>query len=244
MGCLGIAPGFRYEGTIGAFLPGFPTICLPMPRDPANESPSDPLAGSQLPAPSGRVPLIQNERAGGQPSRIQLDSSLRRWFGRNLGLWRSRRTYFFPDDESVRVDMMLRVESFSEPVEGEAAYRFTWWPEKEYDFFDRKPRYSREGTMEAYLCGHQLRRSRSYLCGTPSKSQIRQVDEHELVFESHYLEWDILEHIRLVDQDRYRARSIFSWRDGELAISEVHHEIRIEAAGAPLQKPSHDSHSG
>jgi len=168
-------------------------------------------------------------------SRIQLDSSLRRWFSRNLGLWRSRRTYFFPDDEVVRVDMLLRVESFSQPVEGDAAYRFTWWPEKEYDFFDRKPRYSREGSMEAYLCGHQLRRSRSYLCGTPSKSQIRQVDEHELMFESHYLEWDILEHIRLVDQDRYRARSIFSWRDGALDLSEMHHEIRLETAGQPLE---------
>jgi hypothetical protein len=172
--------------------------------------------------------------AGAARSRIQLDSSLRRWFGRNLGLWRSRRTYFFPDDEVVRVDMRLRVESFSEPVEGDAAYRFTWWPEKEYDFFDRHPRYSREGTMEAYLCGHQLRRSSSFHCGTPNKSQIRQVDEHELVFESHYLEWDILEHIRLVDQDRFRARSIYSWRDGALALSEIHHEIRLEGAGPLL----------
>ena len=174
--------------------------------------------------------------AGTVPSRIQLDSSLRRWFSRNLGLWRSRRTYFFPDDEVVRVDMMLRVESFSHPVEGDAAYRFTWWPEREYDFFDRKPRYSREGSMEAYLCGHQLRRSSSYLCGTPSKSQIRQVDEHEVVFESHYQEWDILEHIRLVDQDRFRARSIYSWRDGMLELAEMHHEIRVEEAGAPLDR--------
>jgi hypothetical protein len=61
-------------------------------------------------------------------SRIQLDSSLRRWFSRNLGLWRSRRLYFFADGEALRVDMMLRVETFSEPIEGEAAYRFTWWP--------------------------------------------------------------------------------------------------------------------
>ena len=185
---------------------------------------------------SPHVPLVRSPRpASPVPSRIQLDSSLRRWFSRNLGLWRSRRTYFFPDDEVVRVDMLLRVESFSQPVEGDAAYRFTWWPEKDYDFFDRKPRYSREGSMEAYLCGHQLRRSSSYLCGTPSKSQIRQVDEHEVVFESHYQQWDILEHIRLVDQDRYRARSIYSWCDGALELSEIHHEIRLEGAGLPLE---------
>jgi hypothetical protein len=167
-------------------------------------------------------------------SRIQLDSSLRRWFSRNLGLWRSRRLYFFADGEALRVDMMLRVESFSEPIEGEAAYRFTWWPEEDYQFFEKQPRYVPTGTMEAYLCGHQLRRSRSYLCGSPSKSQIRQVDEHELIFESHYQEWDILEHIRLVDQDRYRARSIYSWKDGALELAETHHEIRVEEAGAAL----------
>ena len=166
--------------------------------------------------------------------RIQLDSNLRRWFARNLGLWRSRRLYFFADGEALRVDMMLRVETFSEPVEGDAAYRFTWWPEQEYEFFDKKPRYVPTGTMEAYLCGHQLRRSRGYLCGTPTKSQIRQVDEHELIFESHYQEWDILEHIRLIDQDRCRSRSIYSWKDGALELAETHHEIRVEEAGAAL----------
>jgi hypothetical protein len=183
--------------------------------------------------PAARVPVFVPAAAAAgtsQPSRIRLDGSLRRWFNRNLGLWRSRRLYFFPDDEVLRVDMMLRVEGFSEPVEGEAAYRFTWWPENEHEFFTRKPRYVREGTMEAYLCGHQLRRSRGYLCGSPTRSQIRQVDEHEMVFESHYQEWDILEHIRLVDQDRYRSRSIYSWRDGALDLAEIHHEVRVEAA--------------
>jgi hypothetical protein len=97
-----------------------------------------------------------------------------------------------------------------------------------------KPRYVREGVMDASLCGHQLRRSRGYLCGSPTKSQIRQADEHELVFESHYQQWDILEHIRLVDQDRFRARSIYSWCDGNLELVEMHHEIRLEPAGPPL----------
>lgn len=192
--------------------------------------PAEPNLGNpHLPSPR------PSRSEGAVPSRIQLDSSLRRWFNRNLGLWRSRRTYFFPDDEVMRVDMRVRVESFSQPVEGDAAYRISWWPEKETDFFERKPTYSREGSMEAYLCGHQLRRSGSYLDGTSSSSQIRQVDEHELMFESHYQDWAILEHIRLIDQDRYRARSIFSWRDGVLEITEMHHEIRLEAAGAPLE---------
>lgn len=202
------------------------------------EPPDDRPSGGAAP-PSGGVPAIKvpvfvpATPKVGPPvtSRIRLDSSLRRWFSRNLGLWRSRRLYFFADEDVLRVDMLLRMESFSEPEEGEAAYRFSWWPEKEYEFFERKPRYVREGSLEAYLCGHQLRRSRAYLCGSPTKSQIRQVDEHEMVFESHYMEWDILEHIRLVDQDRYRSRSIYSWQDGSLSLAEIHHEERLEEAG-------------
>ncbi|MDA0718135.1 MAG: hypothetical protein O2839_07995 [Cyanobacteria bacterium] len=166
--------------------------------------------------------------------RIQLDSNLRRWFARNLGLWRSRRLYFFEDGESLRVDMMLRVEIFGEPVEGDAAFRFTWWPEQEFEFFLKKPHYVPSGTMDAHLCGHQLSRSSGYLSDTPTTSQIRQVDEHELIFESHYQEWDILEHTRLVDQDRFRSRSIYSWKNGTLSVAETHHEIRLEEAGEPL----------
>lgn len=166
--------------------------------------------------------------------RIQLDSNLRRWFARNLGLWRSRRVYFFADEEVLRVDMMLRVEIFSEPVEGDAAYRFTWWPEQEFDFFEKKPHYVRNGTMEAFLSGHQLQRSRDFYSGPANTSQIRQVDEHELTFESHYGGRDILEHVRLVDQDRFRARSIYSWKDGALELAEIHHEVRVEEAGTPI----------
>ena len=197
---------------------------------------TDPAA----PEPLGiaRVPVIVPPASGppAPASRIRLDTSLRRWFSRNLGVWRSRRLYFFADDEVLRVDMFLKVELFHEPVEGDACYRFTWWPEEEHGFFERKPRFVREGTMEAFLCGHQLRRSRGYLGGSPTKSQIRQVDEHEVIFESHYLEWDILEHIRLVDQDRYRSRSIYSWRDGVLDLAEIHHESRVDP---PIAPPAH-----
>ena len=63
---------------------------------------------------------------------------------------------------------------------------------------------------------------------------VRQVDEHETILESHYQQWDILEHIRLVDMDRYRARSIYSWCNGELVLAEVHHEERLESSGQPL----------
>ena len=187
--------------------------------------------------PFHRVPLSppgSAEPAPRPPSRIRLDSSLRRWFTRNLGLWRSRRLYFFANEEVLRVDMMLRVESFSEPVEGESAYRFRWWPDQEFGFFDQKPQYPREGMSEAYLCGHQLRRSKCFLNDFPIHSQIRQVDEHEVVFESHYLQMDVIEHVRLIDEDRLRSRSMYSWRQGVLELAEMHHEERLEGAGPCL----------
>ena len=193
---------------------------------------TDPAA----PEPLGiaRLPVMVPPPPGAPGSRIRLDTSLRRWFSRNLGVWRSRRLYLLPDDEVLRVDMFLKVELFHEPVEGDAGYRFTWWPEQEHGFFERKPQYRREGTIEARLCGHQLFRSAGFHGGEPHRSQIRQVDEHELVFESRYLGWDVLEHIRLLDQDRHRARSIYSWREGVLDLVEIHHEIRLEGAGLPL----------
>jgi hypothetical protein len=190
---------------------------------------------------SSKVPLFNPSPPTGEaslPSRITLDSSLRRWFSRNLGLWRSRRVHFLPGDEVLMVDMRLRIECFSEPVEGEAGYRFTWWPEQESDLLERMPGFVPRGTMEAYLRGHQLRRSQGHRSLSPLWSQIRQVDEHELVLESHEPGRAVLEHIRLVDEDRYRAHSIYSWRDGILELVELHHEIRLEPAGEPLGEPS------
>ena len=188
------------------------------------------------------MPLLPLERRGvseppGDPpvnQRLPLDSHLRRWFARNLGLWRSQRQYLFPTDEVLYLDMMIRVEIFAESQVGQPRYRFTWWPERETDFFERQPRYRREGVMEATLMGHQLQRERAYLEDMPVRTSIRQVDEHEVVFESHYADWHVLEHTRLIDQDRFRSRAIYSWERGELAIVEHHHETRMEDASAPI----------
>ncbi len=188
------------------------------------------------------MPLLPLERRGAQtppdgppPSeRFNLDSNLRRWFARNLGLWRSRRQYIFQHDEVLYLDMVIRVEIFAESAVGVPRYRFTWWPEKETEAFERKLPYRKEGQMEATLLGHQLQRDRAYLEDMPVRTQIRQVDEHEVVFESDYADWHILEHTRLIDQDRYRSRAIYSWKNGELAIVEHHHETRMEDATEPI----------
>ena len=186
--------------------------------------------------PASRVPP-SNARHGPADSRIQLDNTHRRWFNRNLGLWRSRRQYFFPDDEVLRLDMLLRVEAYG-PVPGQdARYHFSWLTEADHGFYESKPQYRREGSMDVVLSGHQLLRSAGFHDSEPHRSQIRQVDEHELVFESQYKQWDVLEHMRLIDQDRHRSRSIYSWRDGQLDLVEIHHEIRLEGAGSLLPSP-------
>ena len=81
--------------------------------------------------------------------------------------------------------------------------------------------------MRAYIKGHQLIREEFYLSDIDGISNIKQVDEHEMIFESSYEDWYILEHTRLVDNDNYRFRVIYSWKKNKLTIVENHHEVKI-----------------
>ena len=81
--------------------------------------------------------------------------------------------------------------------------------------------------MRAFLKGHQLMRESFYLSNDGGISNIKQVDEHEMIFESSYKDWYILEHTRLIDSDNYRFRVIYSWNQNKLKIVENHHEIKI-----------------
>ena len=67
--------------------------------------------------------------------RINFDSNLRRWFGRNIGLWHSRRQYLFENEEAVNLDMFINVEKVSQSNPEFESYRFKWWCEDEKDFF-------------------------------------------------------------------------------------------------------------
>ena len=93
-----------------------------------------------------RVPLVApTAHQASKP--IQVDTSLRRWFGRNLGLWRSRRQYTFSDDQVLHLDMNLKMEAFAEPEVGESRYRFSWWPEGQVSeaFLSGSPGTSEKG---------------------------------------------------------------------------------------------------
>ena len=160
--------------------------------------------------------------------RINFDSNLRRWFGRNIGLWHSRRQYFFDNEKAENLDMFINVEKLSQNSQEYESYRFNWWCEDEKDFFIKRPTYKSAGEINVRLQGHQLFRESSYLSDSSCISNLRQVDEHELIFESNYEDWHVLEHTRLIDQDRFRSRVIYSWFNDQLKIVENHHEIRIK----------------
>ena len=95
---------------------------------------------------------------------ISLNSNLRRWFSRNIGLWKSNRTYFLEDEKKkYNLCMYLKIEALKNKKEWESHYKFTWYPEKKYSFFDENPKYKEKGEMQAYIKGHQLMRENFYL---------------------------------------------------------------------------------
>ena len=160
--------------------------------------------------------------------RIDFDSNLKRWFARNIGLWHSKRQYFFDEEKAINLEMHINVAKLIKSDSEFESYHFKWWCEDKKDFFIKRPKYKSEGEIIARLQGHQLVRDTSYFSDSPGISNIRQVDEHELIFESNYDDWHVLEHTRLIDQDKFRSRNIYSWYKGQLRIVENHHEIRIK----------------
>ena len=177
---------------------------------------------------SSGIGKTKNSSVGIDRLRIDFDSNLRRWFGRNIGLWHSRRQYFFDEEKAVNLEMYINIEKVIQSGSQFQGYRFKWWCEDEKDFFIKRPNYKSKGEITARLQGHQLIRDSSYLSDSQGISNIRQVDEHELIFESNYDYWHVLEHTRLIDQDKFRSRTIYSWLEDKLKIVENHHEIRIK----------------
>ena len=53
-----------------------------------------------------------NSSVGIDRLRIDFDSNLRRWFGRNIGLWHSKRQYFFDKEKAINLLDELKVKGF------------------------------------------------------------------------------------------------------------------------------------
>ena len=67
--------------------------------------------------------------------RIDFDSNLRRWFGRNIGLWHSKRQYFFDEEKAINLEMYINVSKLILRDSDFESFRFKWWCEEETDFF-------------------------------------------------------------------------------------------------------------
>ena len=177
------------------------------------------------------VAINQNQKTKSESSNspdLSLDSNLRRWFSRNIGHWKSHRSYFMEENnKTYNICMNLKIESLKNTNPWESIYKFYWYPEKNYTFFTENPQYKEKGEMKISIQGHQLMRETFYLSESKGISNIKQVDEHEMIFESTYDNWHILEHTRLVDMDNFRFRVIYSWNKNNIKIVENHHEVRI-----------------
>ena len=68
---------------------------------------------------------------------ISINSNLKRWFSRNIGLWKSNRTYFLDDGQKTyNLCMNINIQALENKSEWESHYKFTWYPEKKYNFFE------------------------------------------------------------------------------------------------------------
>ena len=61
---------------------------------------------------------------------ITLNSDLRRWFSRNIGLLKSNRTYFLDETQKTyNLCMNINIQALESKSEWESNYKFTWHPE-------------------------------------------------------------------------------------------------------------------
>ena len=57
---------------------------------------------------------------------VSIDSNLKRWFSRNIGLWKSNRTYFLEEErKTYNLCMYINIESLKNKKEWESHYKFT-----------------------------------------------------------------------------------------------------------------------
>jgi len=76
---------------------------------------------------------------------ICIDSNLKRWFSRNIGLWKSNRTYFLDEvQKTYNLCMNINIQALENKSEWESHYKFSWYPEKKYDFFEENPQYKEQ----------------------------------------------------------------------------------------------------
>ena len=56
---------------------------------------------------------------------ISLNSNLKRWFSRNIGFWKSKRTYFFDElQKTYNLSMNINIQALENQSKWESYYKF------------------------------------------------------------------------------------------------------------------------
>ena len=63
---------------------------------------------------SSGIGETKNSSVGIDRLRIDFDSNLKRWFSRNIGLWHSRRQYFFDEEKAINLEMYIDVAKLNQ----------------------------------------------------------------------------------------------------------------------------------
>ena len=67
-----------------------------------------------------------NSYGGYNSPEVSIDSNLKRWFSRNIGLWKSNRTYFLEEDrKTYNLCMYINIESLENKKEWESHYKLS-----------------------------------------------------------------------------------------------------------------------
>ena len=69
----------------------------------------------------------KNPNFGANPPEIGLNNNLKRWFSRNIGLWKSNRTYFLDElQKTYNLCMNINIQALENKSEWESHYKFIW----------------------------------------------------------------------------------------------------------------------
>ena len=91
----------------------------------------------------------KNLHFGENPPEINLNSNLKRWFSRNIGLWKSNRTYFLDEaQKTYNLSMNINIQALESKSEWESHYKFSWYPEKNIIFLTKIPSIKNEEKCE------------------------------------------------------------------------------------------------
>ena len=133
------------------------------------------------------------------------------WFNRCVGRWRSHRRYLYGPNRGI--DNLVTEFEIDTKDDG---WVVDWSSDRN------------EGSMDLWIEGDMLRRSRGYYSDEPTSSRLEKIDQDTIVFWSEYGGMKFREEIRFIHGDQYRLRQTVGYNEkGELTICGQYFEERL-----------------